>query len=61
VQADGSEVTIIEGIATNGHLHPVQQGFGSRLVEAASKKLADDFFRQLSSEVAVEAVREPPT
>jgi carbon-monoxide dehydrogenase small subunit len=27
VQADGSEVTTIEGIATNGHLHPVQQGF----------------------------------
>ena len=27
VQADGSDVTTIEGIATNGHLHPVQQGF----------------------------------
>jgi carbon-monoxide dehydrogenase small subunit len=27
VQADGLEVTTIEGIATNGHLHPVQQGF----------------------------------
>jgi carbon-monoxide dehydrogenase small subunit len=27
VQADGSAVTTIEGIATNGHLHPVQQGF----------------------------------
>jgi carbon-monoxide dehydrogenase small subunit len=26
VQADGSEVTTIEGVA-NGHLHPVQQGF----------------------------------
>ena len=25
---------------------------GSRLVEAAAKKLADDFFRQLSSELA---------
>jgi carbon-monoxide dehydrogenase small subunit len=27
VQADGADVTTIEGIATNGHLHPVQQGF----------------------------------
>jgi aerobic carbon-monoxide dehydrogenase small subunit len=27
VQADGSDVTTIEGIATNGTLHPVQQGF----------------------------------
>lgn len=27
VQADGSEVTTIEGLASNGHLHPVQQGF----------------------------------
>ena len=27
VQADGAVVTTIEGIATNGHLHPVQQGF----------------------------------
>ena len=27
VQADGSDVTTIEGIATNGQLHPVQQGF----------------------------------
>ena len=26
-QADGSEVTTIEGLATNGTLHPVQQGF----------------------------------
>src|SRR5437667_5472798 len=27
VQADGSEVTTIEGLARNGVLHPVQQGF----------------------------------
>ncbi len=26
-QADGSEVTTIEGLASNGDLHPVQQGF----------------------------------
>ncbi len=26
-QADGSEVTTIEGLAKNGALHPVQQGF----------------------------------
>ena len=27
VQADGSSVTTIEGVAANGNLHPVQQGF----------------------------------
>jgi len=27
VQADGAEVTTIEGLAKNGDLHPVQQGF----------------------------------
>ena len=27
VQADGSEVTTIEGLANNGELHPLQQGF----------------------------------
>ncbi|HJX85532.1 MAG TPA: (2Fe-2S)-binding protein [Candidatus Angelobacter sp.] len=27
VQADGSKVTTIEGLAQNGTLHPVQQGF----------------------------------
>jgi len=27
VQADGCEVTTIEGLAANGELHPVQQGF----------------------------------
>jgi carbon-monoxide dehydrogenase small subunit len=27
VQADGSEVTTIEGLAKDGHLHPLQTGF----------------------------------
>lgn len=27
VQADGSEVTTIEGLANNGNLHPLQEGF----------------------------------
>lgn len=27
VQADGSEITTIEGMAENGHMHPLQEGF----------------------------------
>ena len=27
VQADGAQITTIEGLAVNGQLHPVQQGF----------------------------------
>jgi aerobic-type carbon monoxide dehydrogenase small subunit (CoxS/CutS family) len=27
VQADGAEITTIEGLASNGQLHPIQQGF----------------------------------
>ena len=27
VQADGAEITTIEGMATDGELHPIQQGF----------------------------------
>ncbi|MDQ3818938.1 MAG: (2Fe-2S)-binding protein [Acidobacteriota bacterium] len=30
VQADGSQVTTIEGLAQNGDLHPVQEGFWER-------------------------------
>lgn len=27
VQADGAEITTIEGLTSNGHLHPMQEGF----------------------------------
>ena len=30
VQADGAEVTTIEGLASDGELHPVQEGFWER-------------------------------
>lgn len=30
VQADGAEITTIEGVAENGNLHPVQEGFWER-------------------------------
>jgi aerobic carbon-monoxide dehydrogenase small subunit len=30
VQADGSEVTTIEGLSSDGELHPVQEGFWER-------------------------------
>jgi carbon-monoxide dehydrogenase small subunit len=29
-QADGAEITTIEGLASNGHLHPMQDGFWER-------------------------------
>lgn len=30
VQADGAEITTIEGLAQNGDLHPIQEGFWER-------------------------------
>ena len=30
VQADGADITTIEGVATNGELHPIQEGFWER-------------------------------
>ncbi|PYI88581.1 MAG: carbon monoxide dehydrogenase [Verrucomicrobia bacterium] len=30
IQADGSEITTVEGLAQNGELHPVQEGFWER-------------------------------
>jgi len=27
VQADGAEITTVEGLSTNGELHPIQEGF----------------------------------
>ena len=30
VQADGAEVTTVEGLATNGELHPMQEAFWNR-------------------------------
>ncbi len=30
VQADGAEITTIEGLASNGDLHPIQEGFWER-------------------------------
>ncbi len=30
VQADGSEITTIEGLSTNGGLHPLQEGFNEK-------------------------------
>src|SRR2546422_6934247 len=30
IQADGSEITTVEGLGQNGELHPVQEGFWER-------------------------------
>ncbi len=53
VQADGADVTTIEGLAQNGELHPVQEGFWERhglqcgfctpgMIMSAAAILADD-------------------
>lgn len=53
VQADGSEVTTIEGLASNGQLHPMQQAFWDQhglqcgfctpgMIMAASKLVEDN-------------------
>ena len=53
VQADGADVTTIEGLASNGSLHPIQQAFHERhglqcgyctpgMVMAAASLLADN-------------------
>jgi carbon-monoxide dehydrogenase small subunit len=52
VQADGRAVTTVEGLATNGQLHPIQEGFKERhglqcgfctpAMMLVSKKLLDE-------------------
>ena len=36
VQADGASITTVEGLADNGQLHPVQEGFWSAMVSSAA-------------------------